>query len=247
MKSIVAKWRKAAAALAPLALLLLSAFCGRSETWQEALAPMPLGTNVMELDRSNCVPLLLRALKPNETVKALVFMPGATDEFYFFRRARARLTNDSPTLLDAITALTNQTYITTRFLPPFLLLHSVEDPPVPILQVEDPKLAGRLRQKAFKKKLLYLDRQWDSVVPDLTFYLNRRILPVQGSRESFHFYRHSLAGYNLTAWEALEALSLADKTTITLKKRAVVFQGDTRQGGKPRLDHMPYGGSMESK
>ena len=55
--------------------------------------------------------ILLNSFRRNPAVQALIFMPGATDEFYFFRRARARLTNNAPTLLDAVTALTNQTYI----------------------------------------------------------------------------------------------------------------------------------------
>ncbi len=45
---------------------------------------MPLGTNVTELNRTNCVGIMLRAFQSNNVVKALIFMPGATDEFYFF-------------------------------------------------------------------------------------------------------------------------------------------------------------------
>src|ERR1700758_4045754 len=79
------------------------------ESWQSALSQMPLGTNVTQLNRTNCVKIMLPALRSNDVVKALIFMPGATDEFYMFRRAKAALTNDSPTLLDAVIALTNQT------------------------------------------------------------------------------------------------------------------------------------------
>lgn len=68
--------------LAPLAV-------GAAETWQSALSRMPLGTNVTQLNRANCVGIMLRAFQSNTVVKALVFMPGATDEFYFFRRAKA--------------------------------------------------------------------------------------------------------------------------------------------------------------
>ena len=79
------------------------------ENWQSALSVMPLATNVTELNRTNCVPLLLNSFQSNGVVKALIFMPGATDELYFFRRAHATLTNSNPSLLDAVTALTNQT------------------------------------------------------------------------------------------------------------------------------------------
>src|SRR5271154_2189440 len=81
------------------------------DNWQSALSKMPLAASVTELNRTNCVPLLLNSFQSNGVVKALVFMPGATDELYFFRRAHATLTNSNPSLLDAIAALTNQTYI----------------------------------------------------------------------------------------------------------------------------------------
>ena len=53
------------------------------EPWQDALARMPLGVpqnGVIELNRTNCVPLMLDAFQSNGVVKALIFMPGATDE-----------------------------------------------------------------------------------------------------------------------------------------------------------------------
>ena len=227
-----------------LGVLLVTTLGGigaaRGESWEAAFARMPLGTNVSELNRSNCVPLLLRAFLRNKAVKGLVFMPGATDEFYFFRRAHAKLGMTEPTLLDAITALTNQTYIQAEFYPPFLLLHSVEDPLQPLIEVSDAKLAAKLRQKRFGKRILYNDRQWDYLNRELAIRFNRTVLPERGDQESFHFYRHSLAGYDLTCWEALEALSLAGKTTVTLEKRGIVFRGDPRFGEKPKMDHFPY-------
>ena len=62
---------------------------GAAETWQSALAQMPLGTNVAQLNRTNCVNIHVHAFGSNDVVKGLVFMPGATDEFYMFRRAKA--------------------------------------------------------------------------------------------------------------------------------------------------------------
>src|ERR1043165_7155168 len=93
-------------------LLIATRFAfAAEETWQSALDRMPLNTAVTELNRTNCVEVLLNALQPDATVKALIFMPGATDEFYMFNRAKAALTNAAPSLLDAVNALTNQTYI----------------------------------------------------------------------------------------------------------------------------------------
>jgi hypothetical protein len=110
-------------------LLFCATMCGASagEPWQEALARMPLAAPTTELNRTNCVPLMLDAFRSNGVVKAIIFMPGATDELYFFRRARATLTNANPSLLDAVTALTNQTHIEATFRPPLLLLHTTED------------------------------------------------------------------------------------------------------------------------
>src|SRR5581483_9220828 len=106
--------------------------CGASanlfaDDWQTALAKMPLATSTTELNRDNCVPLLLNSFQSNGVVKALIFMPGATDEIYFFRRAHAQLANANASLADAIVALTNQTYIQADFRPPLLILHTTED------------------------------------------------------------------------------------------------------------------------
>src|SRR5690348_1763293 len=64
-----------------------------AETWQSALHQMPLGAQVLQLNRTNCVDVMLKAFQSNHVVKALIFMPGATDEFYMFHRAKAELTN----------------------------------------------------------------------------------------------------------------------------------------------------------
>ena len=45
---------------------------------------MPLTEKVSELNRHNCVKVTLGSLQRNPAVKALIFMPGARDEFYFF-------------------------------------------------------------------------------------------------------------------------------------------------------------------
>src|SRR3989442_12493182 len=106
-----------------------------TDTWETALIRMPLNADVTYLNRTNCVELFLRAFQSNDVVKALIFMPGATDEFYFFRRVKAVLTNTSPTLLNAVQALTNQTRIRLTFRPPLLLLHAAEDPVEPLSRI----------------------------------------------------------------------------------------------------------------
>jgi hypothetical protein len=218
--------------LAPFILLLIFLVAPRATlaqaSWQEEFAKMPLGQSVGELDRSNCVQVMLHSFRRNAAVKALIFMPGATDEFYFFHRAHAVLTNASPTLLDAVIGLTNQTYIRASVRPPFLLMHTAEDPLEPLIAIEDPPTVERIQKKKFQKAALFYDKDWDYVEPLLAFYANVWIRPGRYTAETYHFFRHSFAAFDLTAWEAIEAASLADKTTFTVKKRKLIFQGDTR-------------------
>lgn len=220
-----------------IALLPLAAPAG--ESWQTALARMPLGGRVTELNRTNCVAVMLGAFQSNQLVKAVIFMPGATDEFYFLKRARATLASAAPTLLDAVAALTNQTFIRATFRPPLLLLHTAEDPLEPGVRIENEAVARTLKGKQFQPQILYDDRDWDYVQPILTQTLAMKFLPTAATSDSWHFYRHSLAAWNLTGWEALEALSLAGKTTFTvrrsllIRKPVVVFQGDTRPVNRP--------------
>jgi hypothetical protein len=221
-----AAWLLAAACWLPPALRA-------QPSWQEEFARMPLVEKVSELDRHNCVRVMLNSFQRNPAVQALIFMPGATDEFYFFRRARARLTNEAPTLLDAVAALTNQTYVRATFNPPFLLLHTAEDPLEPIAVVEDQRTADRVKSRKFEKHAVFEDKDWDFVEPILAFDVNTHLTPRVHSHNSYHFFRHSLAEYDLNGWDALRAMALADKTKFTVKKRWIAFEGDTRHISKP--------------
>jgi hypothetical protein len=227
-----------AAALLLLALAGAPAALEAQTTWQEEFAKMPLTIRapVPELNRSNCVAAMLGSFRRNPAVKGLIFMPGATDEFYFFRRARARLTNRAPTLLDTVAALTNQTYIRATVRAPFLLLHTAEDPLEPVEVVLDQKTADSARRHNFAKEALYNDRDWDYVGRLLGFYLNTTMIPKKGSPSSNHFFRNSFAAFDLNGWEALEASALAAKTKFTVKKNQIVFEGDERVLGAPPTD-----------
>ena len=195
---------------------------------------MPLGASVAELNRTNCVALLLRAFQSNQTVKALVFMPGATDEFYMFRRAKANLTNASPMLLDAVSALTNQTFIRATFQPPLLLLHTDEDPLEPWIQIEDQAAVEKLKTKRLPPHVIYNDRDWDFLQPILKRALKVELRPWRYSRGSWHFYRHSFVGWNLSGWEALEAVMAAGKTRLTIRRKQLIFEPDMRVRAAPR-------------
>jgi hypothetical protein len=205
------------------------------ESWQEALSTMPLKNGVTELTKTNAVSVMLNSFQENEVAKALIFMPGATDEFYFFNRGDTKLTNSSPTLLDVVVALTNQTLIRADFRPPFILLHSAEDSLEPICKIQDEPTAQRIRKKQFVKHFIYEDRDWDSLLQTLSFRLDTKILPGHKSHNSSHFYRHSFAAHNLNGWEILEALAFAGKTQFTVQKKKIVFEGDTRVRARPKV------------
>jgi hypothetical protein len=227
--------------LAGIALLtlLLPALALASESWQAALGHMPLGTNVTELNRTNCIKLMLNAFQSNQTVKALVFMPGATDDFFFFRRAKAQLTTTSPTLLNAVEALTNQTCIRATFKPPLLLLHTDEDLLEPEIHTNAPATLEKLKTMPFLQRVCFFDKDWDYVQPLLNEHTGLTVTPEQYSMDSYHFYRHSFAAWNLTVWEALQAISLAGETSITIHTTNLVFEGDVRFRPAPKVGAIP--------
>jgi hypothetical protein len=209
------------------------------ENWQSELSKMPLAANVAELNRTNCVPLLLNSFRSNGVVKALVFMPGATDELYFFRRAHATLTNSNPSLLDAVTALTNQTYIQATFQPPLLLLHTTEDALDGFATVKNESTAAKLRERIVPDRVIFNDADWDSLRPVVNKKLSVSLRPLSGAPETWHFYRHSFAACGVTQWEMLEIIALAGKTTFTVNWLTAEFQPDTRAGVVPKLEKFP--------
>lgn len=216
-------------------------------SWQSAFARMPLTPAVRHLHRTNCVEVMLGAFRRNPAAKALVFMPGATDELYFFRRARAEIPASSPTLLDAVTALTNQTLIRATFRAPFLLLHTEEDPIEPEIHASNPAAAQKIHARSFATEISWNDRDWNFVQPILEKSLRIDIKPWPGSLDSWHFYRHSLAAFDLSGWEALELICLAGKTRATIRRHwnlvypqnQIMFEGDTRVRAVPRVDVFP--------
>jgi hypothetical protein len=222
-----------------LLVCLVQFALGAAETWQAALSRMPLGTNVTQLNRSNCVGIMLRAFQSNDVVKALVFMPGATDEFYFFRRAKAELTNSPASLLDAVSALTNQTLIRATFRPPLLLLHTGRDLLEPMIRIEHQPTADKIRQARFVAHGIYDDRDWDYMRKALKSPLRTDLLPWPRRPDSWHFYRHSFAAWNLNGWEALQATALAGETAVTVRRKQLVFEYDARPRTAPKVASGP--------
>ena len=215
-----------------------AALAGRG-TWAEALDQMPIASGVTQLNRSNCVSVLLNAFSSNDVAKALVFLPGAIDELYLFRSVQVDLAKSAPTLLGAIGAMTNQSRIGVTFRPPFLLLHSTGDRLDPLSKIEHARTADHLHQARFLPFIEYQDRDWDSIQPGLKRVLKMDLQPWRFSPESWHFYRHNFAAWNLTDWEALEATALAGKTGFIIRHRQVIFVPDRRTRAAPHLEGYP--------
>jgi len=210
-----------------LACLLTPALRG-AEAWQSALSRMPLTECPAQLNRSNCVAILLRSFQSNPVVKALIFMPGATDEFYMFHRAKARLPNAQASVWEAIQALTNQSLIHATFRPPLLLLHTDEDPLDLDVQVLHPGTVAKLQQQRTVPHLEANDRDWDYLQPLLQKHLKISLRPWRHSLDSWHFYRHSFVAWGLNGWEALETAALAGKTKFTVTRNRATFDVDPR-------------------
>jgi hypothetical protein len=226
-----------------LAILILAVgLCGSvfaDESWQEVFSRMPLGTSVAELTRTNAIPLMLNAFQSNGVVKALIFMPGAADDFVFYRRAHATLTNANPSLADAIIALTNQTYIRAEFRPPFLLLYTTEDSLDPIIAIKSKSTALKLQARIVPDHIVLWDCNWDYVRPMLQNKLSVGLRPFPDAPDSWHFWPNNFAACGVTQWELLEAIALSGKTTFTLHWLTADYSLDTRAGHVQDLKGFP--------
>jgi len=222
-----------------LGIVCTGLYAQAQESWETALAQMPLAAPATTLDRSNCVPLMLGSFRSNAVVKALVFMPGATDEIYFFKRAQAELTNANPSLLDAVTALKNQTFIQVDFQPPLLLLHTTEDSLDDVATVKNRSTAEKLRRRIVPVTVSLDDADWDKVHSATGKYLHIRLTPAKQSTDSWHFYRHSFVAAGVTEWELLETFARAGKTTFSVNWWTAAFVPDRRHGVAPKLDQFP--------
>ena len=220
-------------------LLLARMAAAAEESWPAVLSWMPLGAAGGVLNQTNCAPLMLGGFQSNATVKALIFMPGATDELFFFRRVQASLTNAAPSLLDAVIALTNQSPLRATFQPPFLLIHSDEDVLTLAVAIQHAHTVEKLKAGKPIPHLLTMDRDWNQLLTMIKKPIGATLWPYRGTRESWHFYRHTFAGWNLTPWETLEATALAGKTQFTVQRGRVVFELDPRIGALPRMEKFP--------
>jgi hypothetical protein len=184
---------------------------------------MPLSAKT-PLNRDNCLPLLLKAFQSNDVVRALVFLPAVSDDFYLINRDQPKLNLTATNLLGAISALTNVTAVRATFKPPLLLLHLDREVLEPTVIIQHGPTAARLRQGGHLPRALWVDAHWERLQPVLQSKLKLRVLPEGGSLDAWHFARHNLSGWNLADWDLLAALSLTGKTTISIQPNRLLFQ-----------------------
>lgn len=225
--------------LSVLLLLLFRNVWAADQSWTEALRQMPLGPNGSILNHTNCAQLLLDGFQSNTTAKALIFMPGATDELYFFKRVHVSVTNATPSLLDAVVALTNQSPLRVTYRAPLVLLYSGEDVLELDFKVEHEGTLKKLKAGKPLPHLQAIDRDWTQLLRLMKKQIPATLLPYERTQGSWHFYRHTFASWGLTPWEVMEAAALAGKTKFTVIRGGVVFEVDPRIGELPKLDRFP--------
>lgn len=212
-------------------LLIALGFCScaafAQTNWQEALTRMTLPDGTNPVERENVIARLLQGFQPNPLVKAIVVLPAVSDDLYLINRDRPTLTLRATNLAQVVCLLTNATAIRATFQAPFLLLHRSEDFLAPRYTIEDTRAAGRLQSERHLPRALFLDLHWKKLRPLLNKALRPSIYPWSTAEESWHFARHNLAGWNLTDWELLMAVSLSGNTTYTVQKRRVTFRRRT--------------------
>jgi hypothetical protein len=193
-------------------------------SWQNALAQMPMPAGIGPIERTNALRRLLEGLQSNTTVKAMIILPAVSDDLYLINRDKPKLGLRATNLLDAICQLTNATEIRATFRSPFLLLHRDEDFLTPQLVIKDAGAADRLRAESRLPRVSFCDVHWKELRPVLNKKLRASVLPWSTSANAWHFARHNLAGWNLTDWELITAVSLSGRTSVTIEKRRLIFQ-----------------------
>lgn len=196
-------------------------------SWPEALRAMPLPADAPRLNRDNVVSVLLRAFQSNDTVKALLVLPQVADDFYLINRDQPRLDLRATNVLDALTQLTNATALRLTWNDPFLLVHLATDHLAPSLAVEDDATARLLKTQSALKQGVFVDVHWERLQPRLAADMKRKVRPAPDSQDAWHFARFNFAGWNLSEWELLSAVSLSGNTTVSVQKAAIVFKERT--------------------
>jgi len=194
----------------------------RAETWIDALSRMPLPPNTV-LDRGNCIRGVLEAFQSNSTVRALVFLPAVSDDFYLVSRNKAQLNARPANLAEAIGALTNLTDVRASFQDGLLLLHLKGEPAEPAVAVKSERQAAKLKAASSIDRILWIDRHWDKVRPDLGSATKMRVVPGGGSKDAWHFARCNVAACNVSPWNLIVLTGLSSGARVSVESRRITF------------------------
>ena len=200
---------------------LLFCFSTQAEDWQAHFAKIPINTTSFRAHLTPPVDLVLTNFQPSSEIRAVVLMPGAADRLYFYDWGEVKLP-PNPTLLDAITALTNAADLRIFVAPPFLLLGMSYDNPADPLTYTPTAKPG-LNERKQKGRTYYLDRPYDRLLPKAEKFTKLKFIPKRTSPDSWHYYRLSFVGYDLTADELLRALAYGTKTTVVVDRKRANF------------------------
>jgi hypothetical protein len=195
-----------------------------AQTWQEALAKMPVPSAAQPLTRKNFIPVCLDQFRSNGVIKTLIFLPGVADDFYLINRDRTPWRVSADTLLAALTGLTNATQLHITSQPPYLLVHADRDRLTSLVRAKDGRVGERFRSTHSITTLALIDRHWDAVQPALQNGLKMPVIPLSGSEQAWHFGRVNLAASGLTDWELLSALSIASRTKVVIESKKLRFE-----------------------
>ena len=208
-----------------LLVVLLLCISIQAEDWQAAFAKIPIRTQTFPVHLTPPVELILTNFQPTAEIRAVVLMPGAADRLYFYDWGQAELPQN-PTLLDAVTALTNKADLRIIVAPPFLLIaRSYDDPRDPLSFAADVRVDKlKLDERKFPGRTYFMDRPYDRLVPQTEKLTRLRVKPSRTDPGSWHFYRLAFVGYDLSAKEFLQALAYGTKTTVQIDKRKAIFR-----------------------
>jgi hypothetical protein len=210
-----------------LLLLLLCLQLRADEAWVETLKKTPFPTNSIRLQHSEPVDLILKAFRSEGALRGVVLCPSASDDLYFFDWGTLKLDSAQPTLWDALAAITNKTKLQLTFEAPLLLIHAARD------KIEDPlSFASKGEEIALLDRKLpgrtyYIDRPWDRIHSFLKKKSKMKVLPKATDPGTWHYYRISMAGDDLSVHDFIKALAYGAKTTVRIEKRIITFKSFT--------------------
>jgi hypothetical protein len=203
---------------------VLAALPSRAETWMDALRRMTLPPDTV-LNRENCIRGLLEAFQSNSTVQAIAILPGVSDDFYLVNRNKARLDARPTNIGEAICALTNLTGVRATFREGLLLLHLEGEPIEAAVTVKSERQAAKLKGAPSIDRVLWIDRHWSKVQPELASVTKMRVVPVDGSKDAWHFARCNVAAWNVNPWNLITLAGVTSGARVWVQSDGMIMGG----------------------